>query len=103
MAEMNYIDQVATKIADKCGMDMGHTSDRRLLRIYALLALTVGVAVTPRDVHDAWAVWSLDYEPGHKSCRPFEELRKEIRDLDEPYRQAIIEVAQEMEIRLEDA
>lgn len=95
--ESSYIDKIAFAIAAKCGMSMFQPNDCRLLRIYAVLALAKGVDVTKEDVHDAWCAWVLDYKPQHKSLKRYGELTKDIQDLDEPYRQAIEEVAQNME------
>jgi hypothetical protein len=94
-----YIDKIAFAVAAKCGMSMFNPGDRRLLRIYAVLVLVSGTETTKRDVHDAWAAWAVDEHIQHKSLKQFHELKPEVQDLDEPYRQAIVEVAREMSDR----
>lgn len=98
MAEVTdtYLDKVAFAIAAKCGMSMYDESPRRLLRIYAVLALAKGTETTLRDVHDAWSAWKLEYATEHKSLKPFDELSVGVQELDEPYRAAIVEVAQDL-------
>lgn len=91
----NYIDSLARRIGDKCGMPWEDANDRRLLRIYALLCLTRALNVTKKDVHDAWSAWRADTNPTHKSLVPFEDLAEDVQALDEPYRLAIWEVAAE--------
>jgi hypothetical protein len=94
-----YIDKIAFAIASRCGMSMFHDTDRRLLRIYALLVLVRGTETTIRDVHDAWSTWKLDYTKEHKSLKSFDELTPEVQQLDQPYCDAIRLVAQELSDR----
>lgn len=93
---MNYIDDIAARIGDKCGMRISDPNEFRLLRIYALLALTAGVSTTLENVHDAWAAWRSDTASDHKSLIPFGRLSAEVQALDEPYRAAIVDVASEL-------
>jgi hypothetical protein len=89
---MNYIDKVARFIGKHCGMDASKPEDLRLLRIYAVLALTIGEETTEKHVHDAWSAWCCGLEvkaSEHRSLIPFEELPREIQILDEPYAVAI--------------
>lgn len=86
---LNYIDRIAARIGDNCGMTLDRTAEGQLLRIYALLAITLGHRVTREDVHDAWAVWRCDTKPDHPSIRPFYELSAETQALDQPYVDAI--------------
>ena len=67
-----------------------------LYRLYAVLALTKGEAVTRRDVHDAWSAWTASFHPSHRSLKPFEELTPEVQELDQPYVDAIHAVAREL-------
>ena len=67
--------------------------DEDLIRLYALLALVLGVDTTDMDVHDAWAIWVQSIDPSHPSIRPFMELDPEIKALNEPYTKAIHRVA----------
>lgn len=80
----NYIDRLAAGIgADVPGCP------QELLRLYALLALTVGERVTLENVHDAWATWRCATRPDHPSLVPFGELSPEVQELDRPYAEAI--------------
>ena len=92
---MNYIDKIACDIGDHCGI-RGVDRDEngmRLLRIYAVLALTVGENVTWENVHDAWAAWRSDANPHHKSLIPFADLAPNVQALDAKYADAIAKVA----------
>ena len=70
-----------------------------LFRLYAVLALAKGSAVTGRDVHNAWSAWMLDKNPFHTSVRPFEELDPATQRADEPYVTAIRATAHELSTR----
>lgn len=87
----NYIDRIAQRIGKRMP-----GCEASLLRIYALLALTLNIGVTSRDVHDAWAVWRLETQPEHRSLVPYGELSPVVQQLDEPYAAVIRAVAQEM-------
>jgi hypothetical protein len=93
----NYIDTIARDIAELCKLP--RTDDgNRLARLYALLCVTVGSEVTCEHVHDAWAVWTAETNPDHKSLVPFLMLSEEVQALDEPYRNAIRDIAKPMEL-----
>lgn len=92
----SYIDQIAVDIywtAEPNGNGDGWFEDTDLYRIYAVLALAKGAATTNQDVHDAWAAWASDHQPNHPSLVPFDELPERVRELDQPYTDAIHEVA----------
>lgn len=63
--------------------------DDSLLDLYTLLLLTKGLKTTNKDVHEAWAIYTNQINPRHKSLIPFEDLTKEVQDLDTPYTEAI--------------
>lgn len=63
--------------------------DESLLDLYTLLLLTKGLKVTEKDVHEAWAIYTNQVNPRHKSLIPFEDLTKPVQDLDTPYSEAI--------------
>jgi hypothetical protein len=87
---MNYLDRVAldiAAIAQPC--EMPSETDLVLYRIYAVLGLAKGQAVTKEDVHNAWAAWTSTYRPGHASLVPFAELSPLVQSLDQPYVNAI--------------
>jgi hypothetical protein len=67
-----------------------------LVDLYTLLALTTGEDTTLGDVHNAWCVWSLFVEPGHRSCIPFGQLTPEVQELDRPYRDGIVRAARSL-------
>lgn len=88
---MNYIEKTKNSLDEI--LKMNGTPYEELLEVYALLALTVGESCTNEHIHDAWSVWQNKTQPDHRSLKPFSELTKEVQDLDEPYRQAVITVA----------
>lgn len=92
----NYIDKIAVRIATELEDD-NPTEYMPLYRIYALLALTSGVFTTNENIHDAWSVWQLSIDPEHRSLKPFSELTHEVQMLDTLYRDAVVDVAQDME------
>lgn len=51
------------------------------------------------DIHDAWAAWMADRDPGHEALRPFGELDSGTRREDDPSVRAVRTVA----ARLADA
>jgi hypothetical protein len=84
---MNYVDEIVKQLEehlDDCEVD--------LLRMYALLVLIIGPDVSERDVHDAWSVWRTATKPDHPSLVPFDQLTREVQDLDTKYTEAIIAV-----------
>ncbi len=88
---MNYIEKIKELLEKE--LKMVGTDYEDLLDIYELLILTVGENCTNEHIHDAWSVWQSKTEPEHRSLKPFEKLTKEVQDLDEPYRQAVIKVS----------
>ncbi len=89
----NYINKIANAVGEKCGISIDNEEYGSLLRLYALLALTTGSSTTLENVHDAWSAWRSNTVPDHKSLIPFQELSKEVQELDRPYRDAIREVS----------
>ena len=88
----NYIDAMADAIRAHTPANLvpDDTDDpRSLFRLYALLALTAGEAVTTREVHDAWSVWMLGRGKQHESLVPFAALDTEVQAEDEPFVVAI--------------
>jgi hypothetical protein len=91
---VTYLDDLASQIKGEVPADMLPQRDTKLLfRLYALLLLAKGTAVTAFDVHNAWAVWMQETDPGHPALRPFEELDPAARASDEPFVAAIKSVA----------
>lgn len=94
---MNYLDEIAEEIRRTVQPDdtpdVGRLSTYRL---YAVLLLAKGQAVTAEDVHNAWAAWASDHDPAHRHIKPFAELSASVRDQDEPFAAAIRQVAARM-------
>ncbi|MGH8573923.1 MAG: DUF7701 domain-containing protein [Gammaproteobacteria bacterium] len=95
---MSYLDELATEIERRLPADLVPDGDTRsLFRLYALLALAKGRAVTAADVHNAWTAWMQERDPHHRSIKPFEELDAETQSSDEPFVEAIRAVAERLE------
>lgn len=89
---MNYLDELAERIRANVPPDALPEGDTRsLFLLYAVLALAKGEQVTNRDVHNAWAAFMAQQDPGHESLVPFEELDSDTREEDTPYVLAIRE------------
>jgi len=88
---MNYINKIRLALDKELNMSDSEYED--LLDVYALLVLIVGENCTNEHIHDAWSVWQNNTDPEHRSLITFNQLTKEVQDLDEPYRQAVIKVA----------
>jgi hypothetical protein len=89
---MNYVQKFKEALGaefGRCGLDV----DDDLLELYTLLGMMLGVNVRLRDVHEAWAVWRNRTNPQHKSLIPFDDLSKEVQDLDLPYCRVIRDVS----------
>jgi hypothetical protein len=87
---VTYLDELASRIEDQVPAELRPKADARsLFRLYAVLALVKGRAVSAGDVHNAWAAWMLARDPEHRSIRPFEELDAETQAADLPFVEAI--------------
>jgi hypothetical protein len=90
----NYIQAVASDIKQEVPPDVLPDGDSEdLFLLYAILALTKGVSVTGRDVHDAWSAWMTNKDPNHESIKPYDKLAPATRQEDEPFVRAIRHVA----------
>lgn len=72
--------------------------DDSLLDLYTLLVLTSGKETSSQDVHDAWSVWRSRTQPDHRSLIPFAELTAGVQKLDDGYRDAIRDTADELNL-----
>jgi len=90
---MNYIQKTIDILDKKLQMPKGYEA---LLGYYALLVHIVGDTCTKKHIHDAWSVWQNTIDPTHRSLIPFDELTKEVQDLDEEYCVAVIETYEEL-------
>jgi len=88
---MNYVQKVVKLLDEE--LKMSSTAYEGLLKVYALLVFTVGEDCTNEHIHDAWSLWQNKTLRKHHSLIPFNELTKEVQDLDEPYRQAVVKVS----------
>ena len=88
---MNYIQKIY-ELLDK-ELKMKGTTYEGLLETYGLLVLTVGENCTQEHIHDAWSIWQNKTQPEHRSLIPFNNLTKDVQELDESYRKVVIKVA----------
>jgi hypothetical protein len=96
---MSYLDDVATSIRAHVPATALPSGDlEALFRLYAVLALAKGDAVTAEDVHNAWAAWTQETDADHDSLRPFEELDDATQAADDPYVDAIRAAVRELEL-----
>jgi hypothetical protein len=94
---MSYLDDLAKRIRDHAPAVVRPTRDLvPLFRLYAVLALAKGEAVTAADVHNAWAAWSLNNDDDHSALRPFEELDPATQTVDDHYVEAIRSAVREL-------
>lgn len=90
----NYIQNIQNLLEEE--LKMKGTLYEGLLETYGLLVCIVGENCTNEHIHDAWSIWQNKTQPEHRSLKPFNELTKEVQDLDEPYRQAVIKVVKSL-------
>jgi hypothetical protein len=90
-AASTYIDRVAQAIRAATPPDLlpNEPDLDALFRLYAVLALVKGEAVTASDVHDAWSAWMLNRGEDHESVVPFEALAPDTQAEDVPFTEAI--------------
>lgn len=92
---MTYLDAFAEEIRGAVAPEAVPDEDTSsLFRIYAVLLLAKGQAVTREDVHNAWVAWMLDKGEAHESIVPFVELSAETQAEDSPFMVAVRTVAQ---------
>jgi hypothetical protein len=93
---VSYLDELGEEIKGRVPAELLPDGDTgALFRLYAVLALAKGRQVAAEDVHNAWAAWMSDQDPGHRSIRPFSELDAATRESDDPFLAAIRNVATE--------
>lgn len=91
---MNYLTELGKAIqreVDSSFLPDGDTTS--LFRLYAVLALAKGTAVTGEDVHNAWAAWMSDQDITHESIRPYHQLPSHVQREDQVFVDAIRKVA----------
>jgi hypothetical protein len=91
---LSYLDKIAAEIQHMAEPGIVPSGrDLSLYRIYAVLLLAKGHQVTLEDVHNAWAAWASESETESRNLVPFKELSAHTQTKDEPYMNAIHEVA----------
>lgn len=93
---MTYLDDLAARIREYAPVNGSSPELDSLFRLYAVLALAKGEAVTDEDVHNAWAAWTQDCDADHSKVRPFSELDHATQAEDGPYAEAIRLAAREL-------
>lgn len=94
---MTYLDDLAATIRGYAPANGSQTPGLdSLFRLYAVLALAKGEAVTAEDVHNAWVAWTQDSDTVHSEVRPFSELDHATQAEDDPYAEAIRLAAREL-------
>lgn len=96
---MNYLDKLASEIQRTAEPEsVPPDDDLPLYRLYALLCLVKGSAVTDEDVHNAWAAWASDHDPDSQHLKPFKELSLSVQRKDVMYVDAIHQVAKGLKL-----
>jgi hypothetical protein len=93
----SYITRIAAEIRSAVppqSLPASNTND--LFLIYAVLALTKGVDVEARDIHNAWAAWMSMRNPQHESIVPYDDLSPDVKREDDPYVAAVRSVARRL-------
>ena len=97
---MTYLDALADEIRAAVPPDLVPDDDvTELFRVYAVLLLAKGDAVTGSDVHNAWVAWMLGRGERHPSLVPFADLNRPTQAEDRPFVLAIRAVARDREER----
>lgn len=98
---MSYLDEIGDSIRSRVPTDALPAGDLdALFRLYGLLALAKGDAVTSADVHDAWTAWMQQQGiVEHAAMRPFEQLDNATRAEDGLFVAAIHAASRELPTR----
>ena len=96
----SYLDKIAVEIQQTADPDAALLDkDLPLYRIYAVLLLAKGQDIVAEDVHNAWAAWACEHEPESGNLMPFKDLSLRVQRKDQPYVDAIHQVAERMRLR----
>ena len=91
---MTYLDKIGEAIRNAVPPETLPDEDMTdLFRLYAVLLLAKGEAVTREDVHNAWVAWMASKGDERESMVPFAELPAATQAEDSPYVLAIRSVA----------
>lgn len=96
----NYVSETVERIVAARAATGRAPYDDRLVRLYALLVLTTGMATTTEHVHDARSVFADDRDDTDPDLVPFDQLTPENQRRDDRHRDLIRQVAR---ARLGDA
>lgn len=91
---MNYLDQLAAEIHARTESQPMEPYQWPLYRIYAVLCLAKGAAITAEDVHNAWAAFATVQWPDSPWLVPYEALPEDVQHMDDPYAAVLREMAQ---------
>ncbi len=95
---MTYLDAVAEEIRGAVPAGVLPDEDMSdLFRMYAVLMLAKGEAVTREDVHNAWVAWKESTGEEHESMVPFADLPLGTQGEDSPFVLAIRSVARKLQ------
>lgn len=87
---MNYLLTIAEEISQELDPSLIPPEDaEKLMVLYALLCISIGGAVSRRNVHDAWNAWMLQRGADHPAMIPFELLPEGVQSADQPFVDAI--------------
>jgi hypothetical protein len=91
---VTYISELAERIRGEVPQEALPTEDTDPLFLkYVVLALPVGEDVRAEDVHGTWSAWMIYHDPLHQFIKPFTQLSSEMKKTDQPFVDAIREVA----------
>lgn len=91
---MMYLDVLADEIRAAVPRDaLPAETASDLFRLYAVLLLAKGEAITRHDVHNAWVAWMATKGEAHESLVPYSELARDTKEEDSPFVTAIRTVA----------
>jgi hypothetical protein len=96
---MTYLDEIATDIRKVVPTDaLPDAETSNLFRLYAVLLLVKGEAVTREDVHNVWVAWMEGNGDVHESMVPYDELPPSTKDEDSVFVAAIRHIARQRAI-----
>jgi len=102
-AAVNYLTEIGNAIKRELDPDLLPEGDTdTLFRLYAVLALAKGFAVTVEGMHNAWADWMSESDPNHDAVRPYDALKLNVRREDWPFVVAIRNVSSRFQDRGSD-
>jgi hypothetical protein len=97
----NYVVKIYDNISSSFDNKLNH---EQVLKYTSLVLNTIEVSnqlnnylpITNRQVHDMWTLAESKYKPYHQSCIPFNNLTKEVKDLDTYYTDKLNSIAKNL-------